>query len=282
MNGSARVGVQGTRSAWQALLVSGVLTLLWWSATGTGVTPTALFRDGGIGEALGYLARGFPPDLSPEFLRQVARGTVETLAISVSGTALAVVIALSLAFFATRTVLFDGILYAAEPLRWRRLPRVGVYLAARAMLNVLRTVPEIVWALIFVFAVGLGPFPGVLALGVHTGGVLGKLFSEVVEDVRPGPLEALQAGGASRVAIIAYGILPQALPHFLSYSLYRWEVNIRAAAVLGFVGAGGLGQQIHMAISLFLEDRLLTLILAIYVTVTLVDVLSARLRATLR
>jgi len=163
------------------------------------------------------------------------------------------------------------------------LPAVptGVYAVARGGLNALRTIPEILWALIFVFVVGLGPFPGVLALGVHTAGVLGKLFAEVIEDVDPRPIEALQATGAGRLAIILYGILPQAAPQFLSYALYRWEVNIRAAAVLGFVGAGGLGQRIHVAISLFHEHQLLTLILAIYVIVTVVDALSAYLRARL-
>jgi phosphonate transport system permease protein len=100
----------------------------------------------------------------------------------------------------------------------------------------------------------------------------------VLEDVAAQPLEALQAGGARRPAILLYGILPQALPQFLAYSLYRWEVNIRAAAVLGFVGAGGLGQRIHIAISLFLENQLLTLILAVYLMVTLVDALSGWLR----
>jgi phosphonate transport system permease protein len=158
---------------------------------------------------------------------------------------------------------------------------VAVFAGAKAVLNVLRTVPEIVWAMIFVFMVGLGPFPGVLALGVHTGGVLGKLFGEVLEDVDPAPLEALQATGASRFRILVYGILPQALPQFVAYSLYRWEVNIRAAAMMGFVGAGGLGQRIHIAISLFHEQQLLTLILAIYLIVTVVDAFSAYLRARL-
>ena len=129
--------------------------------------------------------------------------------------------------------------------------------------------------------VGLAPFPGVLALGVHTGGVLGKLFGEVLEDVDPAPLEALQATGASTFTILVYGVLPQALPQFVSYAPYRWEVNIRAAAMLGFVGAGGLGQRIYVAISLFHEHQLLTLILAIYLIVTLVDGLGAYLRSRL-
>ncbi|MGH7340327.1 MAG: PhnE/PtxC family ABC transporter permease, partial [Candidatus Rokuibacteriota bacterium] len=186
-------------------------------------------------------------------------------------------IAASLAAFAARDILFDRAALVADP-AVRRLGRRAVYAGARMVLSVLRTVPEIVWALLFVFAVGLGPFPGVLALGLHTGGVLGKLFGEVLEDVGAETLESLRSCGASPITVLAYGILPQALPQCIAYSLYRWEVNIRAAAVLGFVGAGGLGQQIHVAINLFLEHRLLTLIAAIYLTVTLVDALSLAVR----
>lgn len=249
-----------------------------WSARGTQTDLGTLLSREALRQMGTYAAKLFPPDLSAPILREAAIGAVETFAISLVGSCLAALIALPLALLATRTMLFDGILYAREDLGWRRYPRIALYVAAKGVLNLLRTIPEIVWALIFVFAVGLGPFPGVLALGFHTGGVLGKLFGEVLEDVAPEPLETLQAGGAPRTAILLYGILPQALPQFLAYTLYRWEVNIRAAAVLGFVGAGGLGQRIHIAISLFLDAQLLTLILAIYVMVTLVDVLSAWLR----
>ena len=117
-----------------------------------------------------------------------------------------------------------------------------------------------------------------LALWIHTGGVLVRLFGEVMENVETQPIEALQATGAGRVQILFYGILPQVFPECLAYTLYRWEVNIREAVILGYVGAGGLGQQIQIAISLFLEHRLLTLILAIYLIVTVVDALSAYLR----
>jgi phosphonate transport system permease protein len=192
---------------------------------------------------------------------------------------MAVIIALTTVFFASRNLIYSGLLYEMEPKGgWKRALRMAPYLSAKSLLNLLRTIPEMVWALIFVFLVGLGPFPGVLALGVHTGGVLGKLFGEVLEDVDPQPIEALQATGANRLQILFYGIMPQVLPQFISYTLYRWEVNIRVAAVLGFVGAGGLGQRIHIAISLFLENQLLTLIMAIYILVTLVDYLSAYLR----
>ncbi len=264
--------------AWPWLGLGAAAVLVAWSARGTHLEAGALLSREGLGQMWTYGAKLFPPDLSPAVLREAGRGAVETFAISLVGTSLAVLIALPLAFMATRTMLFDGVLYAREDLGWRRYPRIALYAAAKALLNLLRTIPEIVWALIFVFAVGLGPFPGTLALGFHTGGVLGKLFGEVLEDVSPRPLEALQAGGASRLAVLLYGILPQALPQFLAYALYRWEVNIRAAAVLGFVGAGGLGQRIHIAISLFLENQLLTLILAVYVMVTLVDAWSGWLR----
>lgn len=249
-----------------------------WSLRGAGVDPRVVLGAEGLGQMAVYVRRLFPPDLSPAMLREAGVGAAETFAISVVGTSLALVIALPLSFLATRTMLFSGILYAREDLGWRRYPRLAVYAGAKGTLNLLRTIPEVVWALVCVFAVGLGPFPGALALGFHNAGVLGKLFGEVLEDVNAQPLEALQAAGASRPAILFYGVLPQAWPQFLAYALYRWEVNVRAAAVLGFVGAGGLGQRIHIAISLFLEHQLLTLILAIYLMVTLVDALSGWLR----
>src|SRR5262245_21440714 len=182
-------------------------------------------------------------------------------------------------FFASRNLIYSGLLYELEPKHgWSRALRMVPYLLAKGLLNFLRTVPEMLWALIFVFIVGLGPFAGVLALGVHTGGVLGKLFGEVLEDVDQQPIESLQSTGANRLQIFLYGIVPQALPQFVSYTLYRWEVNIRVAAVLGFVGAGGLGQRIHIAISLFLGNQLLTYLIFIYALVTVADYLSAYLR----
>jgi phosphonate transport system permease protein len=261
------------------LVLVGLVILLAWSYHGSAVHLGDLFsREGGL-QILAYIAKLFPPDLSTAVLREATKGTVETFAISFMGTLMAVGIALLVVFFASRNLIFSGLLYEMEAKeQWRQALRFIPYLCAKGLLNLLRTIPEMVWALIFVFLVGLGPFPGVLALGVHTGGVLGKLFGEVLEDVDPQPIEALQSTGAGRLQILFYGILPQVLPQFISYTLYRWEVNIRVAAVLGFVGAGGLGQRIHIAISLFLENQLLTLIMAIYLLVTLVDYLSAYLR----
>jgi phosphonate transport system permease protein len=261
---------------------AGIAGLILWSWHGTRFDLAGLLGADGRAQMLAYARKLFPPDLSADLLLKVAYWSLETFAISFMGTLLSAAIALALVFVASRNLVFSGILFEVEGARRpTRIARIGLYACARAILNILRTVPHIIWALIFVFAVGLGPFPGVLALGLHTGGVLGKLFAEVVEDIESQPLEALQAGGASRVQILVYGVLPRVLPQFLGYTLYRWEVNIREAIILGYVGAGGLGQQIQIAISLFLENKLLTLILAIYLMVTVVDYLSSYLRRRL-
>lgn len=273
---------EATIPRWLLLWGGGLLALLVWSYHGTQGDLPGLFTREAIAQMLAYGRKLFPPDLSPVVLQEAMLGAWETFAISFMGTVLAVLIAFPLAVLASSTLIYSGLLFEMDrPSRPVQAARVTVYWLARIVLNLLRTIPEIVWALIFVFVAGLGPFPGVLALGVHTGGVLGKLFAEVIENVDPTPVEALQSTGSSRLQLFFYGILPEALPQLLSYTLYRWEVNIRAAAILGFVGAGGLGQRIHIALSLFLEHQLLTLLLAIYLIVTLVDYLSAYLRRRL-
>ena len=274
--------VPAPRTTWGWIVSAAFAVLIVWSAHGAQVDVGALIWGDAVSQIAAYLVKLFPPDFSPSVLRDAAWGALETFAISFAGSVLSVMIALPLSLLTMRTLLYRGVLYEGQRLGPARTAfGIGVYATGKVVLNLLRTIPEIVWALIFVFMVGLGPFPGVLALGVHTGGVLGKLFGEVLEDVDPRPLEALQATGASRLRVLLYGVVPQAAPQFLSYALYRWEVNIRAAAIMGFVGAGGLGQRIHVAISLFFEQQLLTLILAIYVIVTLVDALSAYLRTRL-
>jgi phosphonate transport system permease protein len=229
-----------------------------------------------------FVRQMFPPDLSPGVLRAVAWGTLETLAISFLGTCLAIVLAAVLLGGATRTLAASSAFSEANaPGVLRRVGRMLRYGLARGALNLFRSVPELIWALLFILMVGLGPFAGVLALGVHTAGVLGRLFAEVLENVERRPCETLQAAGARRWQIFFYGMLPQALPDLVTFALYRWEVNIRAAAILGFVGAGGLGQQLFIALSLFLHQQLLTLMAAILVLVTLVDMCSAVLRRVL-
>ncbi|MDH3444705.1 MAG: phosphonate ABC transporter, permease protein PhnE [Deltaproteobacteria bacterium] len=272
-------GKRKKSTAKNLLILGAAMAFFVWSYRGAEIHLSQLFSRDSFEQILIYIKKLFPPDFSAPVVQEAFKGTIETFAISFMGTLMAVVIAIAIVFFASRNLIFSGLLYEMEPKQgWKRAARLVPYLIAKSLLNILRTIPEMVWALIFVFMVGLGPFPGVLALGAHTGGVLGKLFGEVLEDVDPQPIEALQATGANRLQILLYGILPQVLPQFISYTLYRWEVNIRVAAVLGFVGAGGLGQRIHIAISLFFENQLLTLMIAIYILVTIVDYLSAYLR----
>lgn len=269
-----------TRTAhWHRLVLLGLLALTVWSYHATGLSFSTLLGAEGRRQMGLFLTQMFPPDLSPLLLRQIAWGALETFAISFLGTLLAIILAVLLLGGATRTLAASSAFSEAERLSWwRRLRQTLRYGVARATLNLWRSVPELIWALLFILLVGLGPFAGVLALGVHTAGVLGRLFAEVLENVDHRPCETLQAAGATRLQVFLYGMLPQALPELVSYALYRWEVNIRAAAILGFVGAGGLGHQLFMALNLFLHHRLLTLMVAMLLLVTLVDLCSAWLR----
>ena len=264
-------------------MVIAIIASIIWSAIGTRADFRVFFHGDAWFQMGSFVAGMFPPDLSSTFLRSTLWSGVETLALSLMGTALAVVIALPLGILSGRTVL--GGVFADADRRASprtRLLRAMPFWGSTLGLNLLRSIPELFWALIFILAVGLGPFAGVLALGFHTGGVLGKLFSEVFEDVNPQPIEALQATGASTAAVLAYGIFPLALPQLISYTLYRWEVNIRAAAIIGVVGAGGIGREIYLAVSLFHYHQLLTLLLMTLGIVTLVDYLSTWIRTLQR
>jgi phosphonate transport system permease protein len=206
-----------------------------------------------------FLAEFFPPDLSPAFLRKVAIGSAETLAMSALGTLLAALMGLLLALPASQ-------LHAQDKARWRA--------PARLLLNALRSIPELVWAALLLISAGLGPFAGTLALAFHTSGVLGRLFAEALENTPAGPAAALRASGTPEGRIFLYATLPQVLPQLLSYTLYRWENNIRAAAVLGVVGAGGLGQLLQFHMGLFHMGKTCTILGAMVLLVVLVDGLS--------
>jgi phosphonate transport system permease protein len=214
-------------------------------------------------QALGDMARFagefFPPDTSPAFLARVVRGAWETLAMSTLGTLLAAIAGVLLALPASR-------MHADDPARGRA--------PTRLLLNALRAIPELVWAGLLLMAAGLGPFAGTLALAVHTAGVLGRLFAEAVENAPPGPGAALRTQGVGRLRVFLYATLPQVLPQLLSYTLYRWENNIRAAAVLGVVGAGGLGQLLAFHLGLFQMGRTATVVGAMLVLVAAVDAAS--------
>ncbi|HPE01498.1 MAG TPA: phosphonate ABC transporter, permease protein PhnE [Burkholderiaceae bacterium] len=213
-----------------------------------------------------FVGEFFPPDLSPEFVAKVARGTWETLAMSGLGTLLAAVAGLALALPASRH-------HAGSP-AWLRA-------ATRLVLNGMRSIPELVWAGLLVIAAGLGPFAGTLALAAHTTGVLGRLFAEAIENAPPGPGAALRAQGVGSGRVFLYATLPQVVPQLMSYSLYRWENNIRAAAVLGVVGAGGLGQLLVFHMGLFQMGKTATVLAAMLLLVALVDALSYASRRVL-
>ena len=213
-----------------------------------------------------FLGEFFPPDTSPEFLRRVLQGTWETLAMSALGTALAAAAGLALALPASR-------LHAGDAAHGRD--------PVRLLLNALRSVPELVWAALLLIAAGLGPFAGTLALAIHTAGVLGRLFAEAIENAPSGPGDALRAQGVGRLRVFLYATLPQVLPQLLSYTLYRWENNIRAAAVLGVVGAGGLGQLLQFHMGLFHMGKTATILAAMLLLVLGVDALSLAARRLL-
>ncbi len=204
-----------------------------------------------------FIVEFFPPDLSPAFLAMAAYGALQTLAVSALGTLLAVIGGAALALPASG--------------------RLGPTLrpASRLVLNVLRSVPELVWAVLMVLAAGLGPFAGVLALALHTTGVLGRLFGETLENVPKDSERALRVAGSGVAAAFMYGSLPLVTPQWLAYTLYRWEMNIRMAAVLGFVGAGGLGQMLYFHLSLFQQPQAATVLIAMCVLTIAVDALSS-------
>ncbi|MDZ4792615.1 MAG: phosphonate ABC transporter, permease protein PhnE [Hyphomicrobiales bacterium] len=217
----------------------------------------------GLPRLANWLARAWPPDLSD--LNDLLLRAAETVAIATVGTSFGAMIAAPLCFFAARNTSAGGWMY--YPARW--------------LLNALRGIDSFVFALIFVAAVGLGPFAGVLGVALHTAGSLAKLWAEAIESAEPGPLEAAVMSGASRFKVITYALLPDVLPALTSILLYMWEFNVRASTVLGIVGAGGVGQELKNSIDLLAFDRVLTIILIILVMVTSIDTFSAWLRRRL-
>lgn len=221
-----------------------------------GLDLAALGQADNLGHMADYAARFLQPDLSGGHLLAIGRGALETLAMSALGTLLAALLGLLLALPAAG--------------------RFGVLAQSvtRLLLNGLRAIPELVWAALMVLAAGLGPNAGTLALALHTAGVLGRLFAEALENTPTAPAEAIRLQGGSQISAFCYGTLPNLWPQLLAYSLYRWENNIRMASVLGFVGAGGLGQMLYVSLSLFQEAQASTVILAMLVLVFAVDALS--------
>ena len=231
-----------------------------WSAVATELSLGRVIE--GLPFMWDFLRRMVPPD--PSVLGNALRGAVQTIQIAVVGTAVAAVLALPLGFAAARNAAPGWLFYIA-----------------RSVLNVFRAVDTLVYALFFVAAVGLGPFPGVLAVVVYTATGLAKLYSEAIEAIEPGPVEAVRATGATLLQVLRWGVLPQLVPQFLSFTLYRFETNIRAAAVLGFVGGGGIGFYIQTYLRLLNYPAAATVLLVLIGLVMIVDFTSSRLRARL-
>jgi phosphonate transport system permease protein len=281
------------------LMLGLVFILLAWSFAGAKIRPGELIE--GVPQIGITLARMLPPDFSkvtdartyfiPEslsltelllplplseqearlkrrwwdntFPQTIVGATLETVQMALAGTFLALLVAFPVAFLAARNT----------------TPHALVYHGVRAVLSLLRTIPDLALGLLFVAAVGLGAFAGTLALAIHTATVLGKLLSESIENIDKGVVEAIRATGAGYSQIVSFAVLPQILPDLISFSLYRLETNIRAASVLGLIGAGGIGYLMNTSFRTFQYQEAAAIVLVLIALVMLVDYLSSRLRS---
>lgn len=265
------------------LMVAAVsLVVVGWCWHSTEMSMGKLYQ--GWGNMLTYLAGNpeitdsgfFPPDLTGSRLTKYLLSMLETVQMALLALILSVLIAFPLAFFASRNTL-EIIIPGRQrlPLMLKR----GIYGAVRLFANLSRSINEIIWALLFVSAVGLGPMPGILALGIHTSGVLIKLFSEGIEGIQQEPVDALTATGAGFVKVIRYAVFPQITPFFVSMTLYRLESDVRSATILGFTGAGGIGVYLFDKLKSYENRDVTAILIIIVVTVALIDRASAAIRA---
>lgn len=237
-----------------------ILVILIYSGQQSDLSVIELIQGGG--NMADYISRYFPPDFTD--WRLYLQDTIETIAMGLWGTILAAVVAVPLAVFASENLCPSWIVFPI-----------------RRALDAMRAINEVVFALIFVVAVGLGPFAGVLALFVHTAGTLGKLFSEAIEAIDPGPVEGIRATGASKLQEIVFGVIPQVLPLWTSFTLYRFEANVRSASVLGIVGAGGIGVSLYQSFRSFKYPKVCAILIFLIVAVAVIDTVSSKLRQRL-
>ncbi len=274
---SAAVRADRRDPAWQARLfwTLAAAAALWPLLVLSEFKPWLLLDADSLRPTLRFLQDFVPPRLDGEFLALVARETWRTVAMATAGLALGLLAAVPLALLAVRALSLSALTgrMAAAPfaLRW----------AVRAVLVVLRSVPELIWALVFVRVVGLGPTAGVLAIALTYAGMLGKVYAEILDSGDGQAATALMRNGAGRLQAFFYGLLPQNAAELTSYTVYRWECAIRSSAVLGFVGAGGLGQQMDNSMKMFNGAEVATLLLVFILLVALTDRLSAILRRVL-
>lgn len=232
-----------------------------WCADGVNLRPREVFNAVPIiGD---YFARMWPPKWG--FVDVIWKPSLETVYVAMWGNVLATIVGLPLGLLAASSVTHSKLIRSV----------------AMGILNILRSISELIWAILFVAAVGLGPFPGALALGMNYGGILGRLYAEAVENVDKGPIEAMEATGAGRLQVVLFAILPQALPQFVTYNLYWFEVGVRSATVLGMVGAGGIGFELITSIRLFEWREVGLILLFILGMVTVIDHASTFIRSRL-
>jgi phosphonate transport system permease protein len=243
--------------------VTGIIILSFWSLD---LQLSRLFSQKSLTLMAKFFNELLTPNLSSSFLSKIFLASLETVAMSALGTLIAAVLGILLALPASKTHANDAAIF--------RIP-------ARWLLNALRSIPELVWAALLLISVGLGPFAGTLALGLHTTGVLGRLFSESIENANTHPSESLRLIGVGELKTFLYATLPTVIPQLISYTLYRWENNIRAAAVLGVVGGGGLGQMLAFHMGLFQMQETSTILLSMIGLVVMVDGLSYWIRRSL-
>ncbi|WP_434064144.1 phosphonate ABC transporter, permease protein PhnE [Roseateles aquae] len=258
--GSQAVPPRPPMRSWLLIAWALLLALLAGSWRGADMRPLDLIRD--AGNIASYAAGFFPPDFGE--WRYYLQELLITLQIALWGTALAIVASVPLALLAAGN-----------------LTPAWVHQPVRRFLDACRAINEMVFALLFVVAVGLGPFAGVLALFVHTTGVLAKLFSEAVEAIDPQPVEGLRATGAHPLAEVLYGVIPQVMPLWVSYALYRFESNVRSASVVGMVGAGGIGMVLWDVIRGFQYGQTAAVLILLVISVALIDLISSQVRKRL-
>ncbi len=257
-------------SRWATVLL--IAVLLWPLAVLTEFNPAVLFDARSVRSTLRFMASFLPPRSDADFLWLLLHETWRTVAIATAGLTLAGLIAVPLALGASARLSISAL---AQPMATAPFALRSVL---RATMVVLRSVPELVWALLFVRVVGLGPTAGVLAIGIAYGGMLGKVYAEILEASDPAPTQALLRNGAGRLQALLFGALPQCAAELVSYTVYRWECAIRASVVLGFVGAGGLGQMLDSAAKMFSGGEVCTILLVFIALVAASDRISAVLR----
>ncbi len=251
------------------------LVLLWPLLVASEFKPWQLFDAQSLSASTRFLSSFLPPAHDPQFLLLLAHAAWITVAIATLGLALGWVAAVPLTLVATARLSQSAI---GRPMRL--LPAFARHFV-RMLLVLLRSVPELVWALLFVRVVGLGPTSGVLAIALTYCGMLGKVYAEVLESVDKAPSEALLRNGASRLGAFLYGALPQAAPELVSYTVFRWECAVRSTVILGFVGAGGLGQQMDMSLKMLAGGEVVTILAVFVALVALADRVSRALREAL-